>query len=185
MATFPKIIGIGLPKTGTTSLAEALRILGVADVVHRPELLLQRYRRSGRWDMGRSGAVMDINPWPLAVIRRAYPDALLVHTHRDIDDWLNSCEVHFSHNPDYNPEGRLEIFGATRYNVAAFADTHVRHGDYVRSFYSTDYGPHIHLETARQGWEPLCKALRVAVPDVPYPHENKRKENQWQPAKSG
>jgi hypothetical protein len=184
MGTFPKIIGIGLPKTGTTSLATALQVLGCEHVTHRPDLLLQRYRRSGRWDMGRSGAVMDINPWPLYAIRRAYPDALLVHTHRDIDSWLASCEVHFSRDPEYNPEGRLEIFGVTRYVAEVFADTHKQHGGFVRHFFNTDTGPHINLE-AKQGWEPLCKALRVPVPEIPYPHENKRKQIPWEPTKSG
>jgi hypothetical protein len=29
---------------------------------------------------------------------------------------------------------------------------------------------------AGQGWEPLCRFLNVAVPDVPYPSENSRAE---------
>jgi hypothetical protein len=27
-----------------------------------------------------------------------------------------------------------------------------------------------------QGWEPLCKALRLPVPNISFPHENKRTE---------
>jgi hypothetical protein len=29
---------------------------------------------------------------------------------------------------------------------------------------------------AQEGWEPLCEALDLPVPDVPFPHENKRAE---------
>ena len=29
---------------------------------------------------------------------------------------------------------------------------------------------------AGDGWEPICKALELPVPDLPFPHKNKRGE---------
>ena len=29
---------------------------------------------------------------------------------------------------------------------------------------------------AEEGWEPICKALNLPIPDVPFPHKNKRTE---------
>ncbi len=181
MTVLPKIIGVGLPKTGTNSLAAALEMLGVRDIEHRPDLVLRRYRMSGRFDIGRLDAVMDINPWPLQAIRRAYPGALLVHTKRPLKEWLVSCEAHFTINPEYNEAGRLEIFGVTRWSREAFEDTHTHHGAYVADFFRNDIGPHVSMDV-RDGWGPLCGALGIPQPTQTFPHMNiQGVRNKWTP----
>jgi hypothetical protein len=35
------------------------------------------------------------------------------------------------------------------------------------------------------GWEPLCRALGVAVPDIPFPHQNTKAEYRASLAKAG
>lgn len=181
MTVLTKIIGVGLPKTGTNSLAAALELLGVSNIAHRPDLVLERYRRSGRWEMGKLDACMDINPWVLPAIRRSYPGAMLLHTIRPLKEWLASCEAHFTRRPDHNQLGRLEIFGVTRWCQSAFTDTHRAHGRYVAEFFKQDIGPHTVFDV-RDGWPPLCGALDIPAPPQSFPHKNEQGvRNKWKP----
>lgn len=180
-----KIIGIGLPKTGTNTLAAACEILGVQNIAHRPEGMLQQYRDTGSWDMGKRGAVFDINPWPLRAMVDAYPDARFIHTVRPVDLWLASCQRHFQPSPFINPLGRLEIFGVCKWAEGVFRETHYRHGRFVDAFSSAEKGFYVmQFEIGRDGWRELCQFLGVPVPSVPFPHLNKSTEEKripWTP----
>ncbi len=93
-----KVFGIGFHKTGTTSLAEAMRMLGYRvtgpDWIHTSDIAgtVQRraLRRARKFD-----AVQD-NPWPLLFreLDEAFPDSLFVLTVRETDEWLRSLLQH-------------------------------------------------------------------------------------------
>lgn len=175
------IIGIGLPKTGTNSMAAAVaRLIGVGGVAHRPEQpVLQHYRNTGEWSMHGFRAIFDINPWPIEAMLRACPDALFVWTTRPLNEWLVSCADHFGRDgpPHANREGRLEIFGITTYHRRTFADIWRRHRTHV-TWCLARY-PQMRCVEHRlgvDGWDTICEHIGATPPPAgtPWPHYNRK-----------
>lgn len=92
-----KILGVGLPRTGTATLAKALEILGLRTIHHAPE----RIGLDGlAWDCFRGifddvDAVTDV---PAALFHRpigaAYPGLRYILTVRNVHDWYQSMLWH-------------------------------------------------------------------------------------------
>ena len=82
-----KVVGIGLPRTGTCSLATALRMYGLA-TQHFPINLTSKREL---YDRKRS-ALVDITMLGFrpADIYRMYPDAVLIYTDRCDKSWVRS-----------------------------------------------------------------------------------------------
>jgi hypothetical protein len=78
-----KILGIGLPRTGTFSLATALAKLGF-HTKHCPTKIE---------DIEKYDACTEVKFSPIE-LREKYPDCKLILTVRNIDQWLRSCQVH-------------------------------------------------------------------------------------------
>jgi hypothetical protein len=196
-----KIFGIGFYKTGTTSLYEALRLLGYATVngdtpgsypgaddgatlIRRIDAGDLRLPTFDRFD-----AFTD-NPY-FAIWRRIYdlyPDARYILTVRDEAPWIASC-VKFYRNRRIRPM-RLWMFGphadpshddASR---EAWLDAYRAHNRAVREFFATRPHQYLELDLSRDaGWEPLCRFLDAPVPDRPWPHANRtRAAHRWRGA---
>jgi hypothetical protein len=96
-----KILGVGLSKTGTTSLADAVRILGFSCINYDQDrltpLLLGRDRSPDFRVYDDVDAVFDI---PSAYFYRellaAYPASKAILTVRDLESWWQSIEAHFN-----------------------------------------------------------------------------------------
>lgn len=92
-----KIIGIGMPRTGTASLCEALRILGYNAIHHAPQRIdldtVNADTFAGLYDD--VDAVVDM---PAAFFWReiwdANPTAKLIFTFREVDLWWESIKFH-------------------------------------------------------------------------------------------
>ena len=111
-----------------------------------------------------------------------YPDAKVLHTIRDPDEWFDSTQATI-----FNPQGMAtrpgplaEFFasfiGGFRDHMndrAAMTDYFRRHDEEVRRSIPPE---RLLVYQTGQGWEPLCRFLDVPVPDVPYPNENSRAE---------
>ena len=196
-----KIFGIGFYKTGTTSLFEALRLLGYdtvngdtpgsypgaddgATLIRRIDAGDLRLPAFERFD-----AFTD-NPY-FAIWRRIYdlyPDARYILTVRDEAPWIASC-VKFYRNRRIRPM-RLWMFGPhadpshDEASRQAWLDAYREHNQAVREFFATR--PHQYLEldlTGKAGWEPLCRFLDAPVPDQPWPHANRtRRAHRWRGA---
>ena len=191
-------IGSGLGRTGTKSLHGALNRLGFGPTHHMFELFQQKERMplwieagAGRpdWEAIFEGYRSAVD-YPAAAFWRElakyYPDAKVIHTVRDPDEWFESTQ-------------------ATIFRRDGFAATAMRSGGMVADFFKvvtrdftcslddracmTDYFRR-HTEAVkaaiaperllvyevREGWEPLCAFLGVPVPDEPFPAQNDRAE---------
>jgi hypothetical protein len=100
-----KIIGSGLGRTGTKSLQTALNILGfgpchhMAEVFTHPESLplwIEAGARRPRWDAIFAGYRSAVD-YPSAAHWRElaayYPEAKVLHTVRDPDEWFDSTQA--------------------------------------------------------------------------------------------
>ncbi|HEX4198335.1 MAG TPA: sulfotransferase [Caulobacteraceae bacterium] len=188
-----KVVGSGLGRTGTKSMQSALNILGfgpchhMVEVFAHPEsmaLWIEAGKGRPDWDAIFEGyhSVVD---YPGAHFWREiadyYPDAKVLHTVRDPDQWFDSTQATiFAPGRSMGEGVRGEFFntfsGPMRDHLADRAymtDHFLKHTEAVKAAIAPE---RLLIYQAGQGWEPLCKFLGAPVPDVPYPSENSRAE---------
>jgi hypothetical protein len=182
----PKVFGIGLSRTGTTSLASALSILGI-DAAHWTNPLTHQILSDADFFM--FGACTDCSvSAEFEKLYYLYPNAQFVYTARDVDAWAQSFWEHhrrvswagdmasfreaFSQRPfpDAAVEFALYTTDDVRESYRAFEQR-------VRGFFSgKPKGKLLELDiSAGQGWPELCAFLGRPVPETPFPKLNTSK----------
>lgn len=166
-----KIFGIGLAKTGTTSVSAALNILGIPS--------LHDYKFFHQKSAAEIVNSLSISPfdkydaffdWPHPIrtfekVATAIPDSRFILTTREEEAWLQSCLIHVLHTRVMGLEGWTDIDTREleRENEATI----------YRALWWRKQNPGRLLEfDVKQGWEPLCEFLGKPIPDVPFPSEN-------------
>lgn len=190
-----KVIGSGLGRTGTKSLQTALNMLGVGPCHHMVEVFahpesvpLWIEAGAGRpnWDaiFADYGAMVD---YPGAAYWRElaayYPDAKVLHTVRDPDQWFDSTQatIFAPGSGTTQTEGPMAAFFGSflgklqphLHDRAYMTDYFVRHTEAVKAAIPPE---RLLVYQAGQGWEPLCAFLGLPIPAEPYPSENNRAE---------
>lgn len=175
-----RVFGIGLSKTGTHSLTEALNILGIS-CVHYPDPTLML---AGRYEEAFAGcrAATDIS---ISAFYReldaAYPGSLFILTTRDMEPWLNSVEDHrrrrAHENVDVCPKAavRERLYGMRGFDREQFRRAAIEHERAVQAHFAER--PQRLLTwnlCAEPAWEPLCAFLGMPIPAEPFPHRNVR-----------
>ena len=195
-----QVVGAGLPRTATESLRLAVATLLGAPVHHLRDIPGHPYVLGEQWSIALAGGTPDWDAlydgyaggfdWPTSLFWRElsahYPDALIVLSTRDTaDTWLDSMAatvlpVARACAPVDWIGGRdlavmMECFAGT----AEWDDRAVLGAAYdawvvgVRA----DADPARLLDwQVGDGWEPLCVALGVPVPDVDFPWLNRRED---------
>ena len=193
----PKVFGIGLSKTGTSSLHFALETLGY-NTVH--------WRRGGKivgWTtFSYFDGVTDINTAAqFESLYYSFQESRFIYTTRDLVSWTQSIEDHFSRyfgiqNPSdisdkyaesdfwgdsdhgwdwHNALRRIQIWNALYAQHDSWEDAYLSYDKRVRHFFR-DKPENRFLEmniVDGDGWEPLCEFLETDIPDRPFPHANK------------
>ena len=94
-----KIFGIGLSKTGTTSLARALEILGykTRDYIGVTKYIAGDLSSVDLQEIDANDAFTD-TPIPsfYKQLDEKYPNSKFILTTRNMDDWLRSCKKQFT-----------------------------------------------------------------------------------------
>lgn len=183
-----RIFGIGLHKTGTTSLHEALQTLGY-DSGHwnTPRWARQiwtQLRESGKsLTLERHEALTDL---PISILYRqldlAYPNSKFILTIRDEAEWLASVRTHWSlHNQwrrDWDQDcfsHRMhhEVYGRRSFDPAIFLARYRRHNAEVRAYFRDRPQDLLIMDlNAQPTWAPLCAFLDRPIPATPYPFAN-------------
>ncbi|HSF90964.1 MAG TPA: sulfotransferase [Paracoccaceae bacterium] len=187
-----KIIGAGFGRTGTDSMREALEILGFGPCHHMIVLNKNEEQRMAwrsflakdeppDWDVLLGGFQSCVD-WPAAHYWRelaaAYPEAKVLLTVRDAEDWYDSAARTIV---------PVAIRGRTEApeSVGALVDSKFFNGRFddreycIRKFKENTQAVLDEIPAERRlvykvgdGWEPLCAFLDVPVPDAPFPHSN-------------
>ena len=135
-----KVIGIGLPKTATSSLAGALNNNGVPTIhfgdgeceevrqniyngIYKFELL-NKYK-------GITNAFEMIFPQ----VDKTYPGSKFIYTIRDKEAWLSSAKKHFNKYQS-RPEHHLITYGTYKFNKDRFSFVYDMHLDMVKNYFS-------------------------------------------------
>jgi hypothetical protein len=179
-----RIFGIGLNKTGTTSLAQALNHLGIKT----------RHGYSGRQlrlelatgvpltsTFSEYRAICDMHTilkdsllsgrrrYLFEELDRLYPGSKFIFTSRDLDTWLDSRELHVLRN---RANARYRgSFGRVRRRRwrRLWKDYHAR----VAAHFQDRPDDLLAMNIMKgDGWDQLCPFLNLPVPDVPFPRLN-------------
>lgn len=195
-----KVVGAGLPRTGTSSLRKGLEHLLGGKCCHMSALPGHPFDLWEGWQRAIAG--MDVNwnqlmkpytaavDWPASLfwkeLSEANPDALvLLSVRRNPDEWWESVNetimkpARMAVSPDWE-EGTdlLKMFerftGTTEWDhPEVMKAAYKHHNDRVREMIPPERLLEWH---ASEGWEPICEALGKQVPDHPFPWVNKRED---------
>jgi hypothetical protein len=180
-----KVFGLGLSKTGTTSLAEALNILGIK-TIHYPhdqetfdDLTNGNYRLS-ILEVYQGVADIPVAPY-YAQLDQIYPESKFILTVRDKEPWLSSAEYEWRKR-----EGRMNsdpqfreftnfilacVYGSLQFSKDRFLyvyDTHVRN---VNNYFKDREEDFLVMDICGgDGWQKLCRFLELPIPQTPFPH---------------
>ena len=174
-----KIIGVGFQKTGTSSLREALKILGfrVKDTTPRALIPILRGNEKKIRRILDGYNAMEDTPWFMIYqqLDRMYPGSKFILTIRDADSWYASVSRHIGNLRAAHHEW---IYGRGK-GIPAEDREHTirvysRHNDEVKEYFKERPDDLLILDfTQGDDWKKLCEFLGKPVPDEPFPHYNK------------
>lgn len=163
---------LGLPRTGTTTFCQALKLLGYEKVKHNPQFQ----------KLATLEAASDIG----CVIFYKYldykhPDSKFVLCTRDLESWLDSvqfiCEKYPSTDKDIAILRRMLLYESVTFDREKFTDAYHRHHEDVRRYFRDRPNDLLEMNLIEgDGWEKLCPFLELPIPDAPFPHSNKRSD---------
>jgi hypothetical protein len=175
------VFGIGLNKTGTSSLHRALTLLGWHSLhwggppVRR---LVETALAEGRpllegLDPGYD-AFSDIEPVyrNFDVADAQYPGSRFVLTVRPIGEWVDSRRRHVLRNRQRKEAGEYHGAFLEVDEDGWRADWHQHVERVHRHFAGRDAFIEVDL-TRQEGWGAICGLLAVPEPDLPFPWENR------------
>lgn len=173
-----KVFCIGFQKTGTTTMEDALKILGYRvtgssgtkdpDIVKNMDSMVRKL--SFKYD-----AFQD-NPWPIVYrqMDELHPGSRFILTVRDEDKWYSSMVRHFG---SHGSPMREFLYGAGAGgpigNEALYKDRLRRHNREVEEYFKDRPQDLLVMDLTRDGsWETICPFLAEPVPPQPFPHSN-------------
>lgn len=197
-----EIIGSGLGRTGTFTAKLALEQLGFApchhmvEVLMHPESIALWVAAAGGgtdWDALFAGYRSMVDHPGCQYWRELanwWPDAKVLHTVRDPDDWFDSTQATIfgptlaAADPPLPMRALLASvhgwYGGDVHDRPFMTEFFRRHTQAVKAAIPTD---RLLVWNVADGWEPLCGFLKVAVPPNPMPRENTREQFQARAAK--
>jgi 3'-phosphoadenosine 5'-phosphosulfate (PAPS) 3'-phosphatase len=176
-----KIFGIGLSKTGTTSLANALTLLRYKT---RDNLGASKYAAGdlSSIDLEIVNAHEALTDTPIPSFYReldaAYPGSKFILTVRDSNGWLASCRKQFTQRgAEQQTEAHkrlfIDLYGSDVFNEEGFVRGYRSYVEGVRQYFRNRPDDLLIIDiTAGEGWGKLCRFLGRPVPDIPFPKAN-------------
>ena len=176
-----KIFGIGLSKTGTSSLARALEILGYRT---KDYLGVEKYVRGDLNSIDRNiitenDAFTD-TPIPsfYKELDRQYPNSKFILTVRETNGWLKSCKKQFTQKlEDKQNEAHkklfMDLYGCSVFDEKLFQKGYNSFVNSVLEHFKDRPDDLLVLDIiGGDGWEKLCPFLDKPIPDVAFPKAN-------------
>jgi hypothetical protein len=165
----PKVFCIGDVKTGTSTLAKALSILGYRSIqmvqVKKPKEGWIHYVKNcnydafSDWPMRKAGFYKELN--------EEFPNSKFILTLRETKSWSKSFENYFKASPwEINKPQDIE----------QRIKNYERRNKEILEYFKDKPSRLLIVELVKgDGWTELCKFLDKPIPDKPFPHKNKGK----------
>jgi len=172
-----KVFGIGLCRTGTTSLAQALRFLGY-DCVHWPLSMKSIIEHEASCDITVSCRYKELD--------KLFPGSQFILTVRSEDDWVTSCMAFFGHvlrasadeplllGGEFATEAKKRLFGDGALDDPKICrEAYRKHRKDVEEYFG-ERKEDLLVYDVREGWGSLCSFLKKSIPDFVFPKLNAR-----------
>lgn len=168
-----RIFCIGLPKTGTSSLNEALKILGY-ESYHSETWVLEKILASEFYF--RFDALTHSVERHYELFERLYENARFICTTRPYESWIVSVEKQLTKDvteSEWSKLRRIYSFGTHKFSEPVLHNVFDSHRIGMSRF-ARKLPKHrfCYMEISR-GWRPLCDFLDRMIPNMPFPHLNK------------
>jgi len=177
----PKVFGIGLSKTGTSSLAQALQRLGFAT---KDCMGVTRYVAGdlSSIDMDTVLANDALTDTPIPSFYREldarFPGSKFILTVRDRDGWLQSCRKQFNERfaakqTAAHKQLFEDLYGTDVFDEQRFTSGYRRFVEDVFEYFKDRPQDLLVMNvSAGDGWEELCPFLGRQIPNSPFPKAN-------------
>jgi len=187
-----KVLGVGLGRTGTASLNQALTILGYRSRHFDTTFmsLVEAASTTGHLDLSSYDNVDALTDNPTNLFYEEflerYPLLKFILTIRDEDSWVKSVTQLYLKRPTNSlkrPRYSDEFIRTALYSRAcAFGSVTVnefllrkRFRDWNRHVISNIDPARLLVMSVADGWEPLCRFLDKPIPETPFPWLNRHK----------
>lgn len=174
-----KVVGVGLGKTGTTTLGAALKALGYRHKTHDAALFDQLHRGNKRACIEASGLYESFEDYPWNILYRdfdrIYPGSRFILTLRaDPETWFRSLCAHWDRTGD--SIAKRHAYGYLRPHL--HRDHHIalyqRHAAEVQDWFADRPGQLlVACWEHGDGWTELCDFLGKPAPERAFPHANR------------
>lgn len=176
-----KIFGIGLSRTGTSSLYEALRVLGI-NACHYPT----NYN-----DMQHYQACVDASvTFGYKFLDAMFPNSKFIYTVREPTKWVESIKKYFEVNVnpiasvndfkvnDFTDKVNMILYKTTHFNSKDhFLKMYHEHDTDVRGWFKDRPNDLLILDICNGcGWNELCQFLNTPTPQQQFPKTNSSDE---------
>ena len=185
-----KVFGIGLSRTGTSSLAVALEMLGfrTAHYLVGYELYVALEVRPATVTVSAINSLDAVTDLPMASLYQAldegYGGSKFILTVREEEAWHRSCEAFFRlgrKQPETSFERRYacrvlkEAYGVLYYERNCFELAYREHIAGVLGYFGAGRGDDLLVLDicGGEGWEKLCPFLGLPEPKVSFPWEHR------------
>jgi hypothetical protein len=191
-----RIFGVGLSRTGTSSLAQALSILGFWSLHHphddrtREEILSFLATGGDRLLLSVLKRLDAVTDTPVCAtfeaLDAAYPGSRFILTTRDKQSWLQSCRAfwatsldpsvpdHSREHPDAYTNAICEkLYRGSKFDRARFSRAYDDYHERVRAHFHDRSGDLLTIDIcAGEGWGPLSEFLDLPEPTTEFPRAN-------------
>lgn len=173
MTRWKKVFGIGLSRTGTTSLTRALEVLGLS-AVHWPRDLSVIDTVDAATDQTVAVAFRELD--------EKYPGSAFILTTRETESWLASMKwmmgrIGLAPKTDqaFMYDLRERLYGVREFDAQKMLKGYFRHMEAVLEYFRGRMHDLLVIDIcAGDGWEKLATFLGVRIPQVPFPRLNRR-----------
>lgn len=168
----PHCWGIGLGRTGTNSLCDALRLLGYDRVEHNPPFENLRFLQGG----ADNGVVLFYK-----YLDYKFPGSKFVLMQRSLEDWLASMEYAAAKFPIKSDQDdlaimrRMLIYESVTFDRPKFERAYHRHYEDVRRYFCNRKSDVLEMDlVGGEGWDVLCPFPGLPEPGAAFPHSHAR-----------
>lgn len=176
-----KIIGVGFHKTGTSTLRDALQILGyrVKDCTPKPLIPILKGDFQSVLTMLDGYDAVEDTPWYMIYkeLDVLIPHSKFILTLRDHESWFRSVSRHIGdlrspHHEWIYGKGK----GLPKYHKQNSIEVYQRHNQEVLDYFIDRKDDLLVVDfTKGDQWACLCDFLDHPVPNSPFPHANNNK----------
>lgn len=179
-----KVFCIGWPKTGTTSLTNAFRTLGLFSWHFSPWMIgCTSFASEFENTKINFSAIADytaVSDLPVCALYKeldqAFPNSKFILTTRSEDSWLKSAVADIEAAREKHGMIHAAVrwaYGVEEVNEAIYIQRYQEHNQQVLDYFKNRDDFLLFDLTEKEPWQTLCGFLNLPVPDVAFPHFNK------------